>query len=330
MKFATIITVLCACFFFKTGAQSVYRDTSTINRELLISHLNFLANDSLKGRGNYTRELSVAADYIAREFKRLNLKVLSPFKSYYQLFTNISEKRKNKEVDSLKAGNYQYVLKNVIGVLPGTTKPEEIVIISAHYDHLGSTGPSSAEIFNGANDNASGVAALLALAQYYASRKDNSRTLIFCAFAGEELGLLGSAVLANGFKPHVITCMINLEMLGRYGKRNKNSFFITGANYSNLAQIMRKNLAGSVVKIIREPSADKGLFERSDNYPFALKGIPAHTLMSSDDDDACYHQGCDKIQGLDVNNMTTLVRVIANGVESIINGTDTPTRIKKL
>lgn len=166
---------------------------------------------------------------------------------------------------------------------------------------------------------------MLALAQYYASRKDNSRTLILCAFAGEELGLLGSNVLAGGFDSQVITCMINLEMLGRYnGRRYKNTFFITGDHYSNVGQIIRENLKGNVVKVIKEPSMEKNLFACYDNYPFALKGIPAHTIMSSDDDDACYHSTCDTVERLDVENMATIVKAVSIGVETMVKGTDTP------
>lgn len=325
MKFCKVILLLCVGFLSKADAQFVYRDTSIINEASLSAYLNVLANDSLKGRGNYTKELHIAAEYIAGEFRKLDLKVMSALKGYFQLFTD-----KGQNGTSLAENDYQNVLKNVIGVLPGTTKPNEIVIFSAHYDHLGSAGLNPNEIFNGANDNASGVSALLALAHYYASRKDNSRTLIFCAFAGEELGLLGSSVFAKSFKPQSITCMINLEMLGRHEKRNLNTFFITGSDYSNLARIMRKNLSGSAVKIVREPSTDKKLFERSDNYPFAEKGVPAHSIMSSDDDDACYHQPCDKVQRLDIKNMTNVVRAIAQGVESIVNGSEAPSRIKRL
>ena len=322
--------ILCVCFFSRADAQFVKGDTSILSAEVIAAHLNFLANDSLRGRGNYTKELHVAAEYIASQFQQLNLQVLPPFKSYYQLFTGKTSNKGVDKSDTLMAADYQKVLKNVIGVLPGTTKPSEIVIFSAHYDHMGSTGPAARNIFNGANDNASGVAAMLALAQYYATRKDNSRTLVFCAFAGEELGLLGSKVLADGINAQMITCMINLEMLGRYARRNKNSFFITGAQHSNVAQIMKENLKGHSVRISREPSMEKQLFARSDNYPFALKGIPAHTIMSGDDDDPCYHQTCDEVQRLDIVNMEAIVRAVATGVETIVNGADTPTRIKKL
>ena len=69
------------------------------------------------------------------------------------------------------------------------------------------------------------------------------------------------------------------------------------------------------------------LFERSDNFPFALKGIPAHTIMCSDDSDPCYHKTCDDFKTIDIKNMTTIIRAIAQGSQSIIDVRDTPTRI---
>src|SRR5688572_15338076 len=106
-------------------------------------------------------------------------------------------------------------------MLPGRSKPEEFIIYSAHYDHEGMVaGKKKDKIMNGANDNASGTAALLMLAQYFAQRKDNERTLVFCAFAGEEIGLKGSRELAQILDPQKVKAGINLEMLGvpQYGK----------------------------------------------------------------------------------------------------------------
>ncbi len=83
-------------------------------------------------------------------------------------------------------------LLNVIGVLEGKFKRSEAIIFCAHYDHV---GIENREVYNGANDNASGVTALIVLAEYFSKRKDNERTIIFCGFSGEELGLFGSSAL---------------------------------------------------------------------------------------------------------------------------------------
>ncbi len=102
-------------------------------------------------------------------------------------------------------------LYNIVGMIPGKSLPQEAIVFSAHYDHVdrGADGQRSG-IYNGANDDASGTTAVLALAKYFAMRKKNERTLIFCLFAGEELGLLGSTDFAKKIKPSFVKANINI------------------------------------------------------------------------------------------------------------------------
>src|SRR5687767_12590384 len=163
---------------------------------------------------------------------------------------------------------YSNVEYNIVGMLRGKSRPQEIILFSAHYDHEGvfKRGRKKDSILNGANDNASGTTALLMLAKYFSQRNDNERTLLFCAFAGEELGLLGSKDFANYIPPSSIIAGINVEMIGvpQYGK---NNIFITGYDHSSLPSILEKQLSATPVKIISGPSEEKELFKRSDNFP---------------------------------------------------------------
>lgn len=217
---------------------------------------------------------------------------------------------------------------NMVGMLPGRSKPDEVIIFSAHYDHVGldSTGKGD-NIFNGANDNASGTAALIALAEYFGWKGDNERTIMFCAFSAEELGLLGSASFVQHIVPEKIVAVINIEMIGvpQFGP---GRIFFTGANYSNMPRLLDKPLVAAGLRITREPTEALGLFERSDNFPFAKLGVPAHTIMSSDDADKCYHQTCDETSRIDVKHMTKVIRAIALGTQALIDGAITPKRIK--
>jgi Zn-dependent M28 family amino/carboxypeptidase len=213
--------------------------------------------------------------------------------------------------------------------LPGRTRPDEIILFSAHYDHEGvfMRGRKRDSIMNGANDNASGTTALLLLAKYFASRGDNGRTIMFCAFTGEELGLLGSKFFVENVNTQNIVAGINLEMIGipQYGK---NNIFFTGYDRSSLPPILEKQFSSTPVKVKPGPSPDKELFKRSDNFPFVEKGVPAHSIMSSDDDDKCYHRPCDEIKRIDLQHMTTIIRAIAVASETLISGKDTPSRIE--
>ncbi|HWR32697.1 MAG TPA: M28 family peptidase [Chitinophagaceae bacterium] len=221
------------------------------------------------------------------------------------------------------------VLYNVVGMIPGRSLPQEAIIFSAHYDHVdqGIFGEKEG-IYNGANDNASGTTAVLALAKYFSLRNDNERTLLFCLFAGEELGLYGSRSFINMVKPDNIKAVINIEMIGMTNATGKNAFMVTGSYLSDLSRIFRKNLKGEKIKVKEQGNDPKLLFQRSDNYPFAEEGIPAHTIMCSDDNEPCYHKPCDDVSRIDIDNMTSIIMAIAKASYTLINGQDTPTRIK--
>ena len=224
---------------------------------------------------------------------------------------------------------YSMLEYNVVGVLPGKSRAGEVVVFSAHYDHEGvfPTRKNKDSILNGANDNASGTTAVLMLANYFAQRNDNERTLIFCAFAGEELGLTGSQEFVKYIDPNRIVAGINIEMIGvpQFGK---SKVFITGERYSSLPGILGRALKGNKLEIIPEPDETKELFMRSDNYPFVEKGVPFHSIMASDDDDECYHQPCDELVRIDTKNMTAIIRAIAASAKTLVSGEATPGRIQ--
>jgi len=112
-----------------------------------------------------------------------------------------------------------FPLFNVAGIIPGKSKPNEYVIFSGHYDHIGilqAVGQDS--IANGADDDASGVTAMLTLADYYKKQNNNERTLIFVAFTAEELGMYGSKYFSNHINADQVVAMINMEMIGKDSK----------------------------------------------------------------------------------------------------------------
>lgn len=231
---------------------------------------------------------------------------------------------------ALSADPYYYLSAteyNVVGVLPGRSKPDEMIVFSGHYDHDGLRNSKKDSIMNGANDNASGTTGVVALAEYFAKRGDNERTILFCAFAGEEWGLKGSFAFMKHIVAKKIAAVVNIEMIGvpQFGK---NKVFITGEDYSSLPVFLRKQLNSAGLKVIDEPDASKMLFKRSDNLPFALEGIPAHTIMSSDDDEECYHRPCDELDRINITHLTTIIRAIARATQPLIDGKETPSRIR--
>lgn len=220
----------------------------------------------------------------------------------------------------------EYVGLNVAGYLPGKRLPKEKLLVGAHYDHEGSKGPKRDPIMNGANDNASGTTAMLLLARYFGQSPAPERSLVFMAFSGEEMGLLGSTYQAQKMNSKEIVAMVNLEMLGipQYGAK---TVFITGSGHSGLPALLSESLSKHDIKIVPEPSG-QGLFFRSDNLGFAELGVPAHTIMASDDTDPCYHKPCDDTGRVDFDNLKELTRGIAGAIEFLSNRQEKPKRIR--
>lgn len=223
-------------------------------------------------------------------------------------------------------------MSNVAGIIPGTKNPNEFVVFSGHYDHIGILKPDGQDsIANGADDDASGIAAMISLAKYYKSQANNARTLIFVAFTGEEVGMYGSKYFSNNINADSVVAMINIEMIGKGSKFGPNSMYITGYERSDLGKLMQLNLKGSSFTFHPDPYSTQKLFYRSDNAVLAALGVPAHTFSTSQiDKDQYYHTVKDEISTLDIENIKSSIEAIAIGAKGIVDGTQTPSRVEKL
>ncbi|MBS1549149.1 MAG: M20/M25/M40 family metallo-hydrolase [Bacteroidetes bacterium] len=194
--------------------------TNQVTEKYLKKQIEFLSSDRMKGRQTGSKELAKAGKYIERQFKKLGLQPKGSM-GYRQDF--IAKVKKVKVNDSLRKAS------NIIGFLDNGA--EKTIVIGAHYDHIGhgELGNSKDEpqnlgkIHNGADDNASGVAGLLALAKYYTQNKvKETNNILFIAFSGEELGLLGSKYFVDNptLSLNKIHWMLNMDMIGRYNPDN--------------------------------------------------------------------------------------------------------------
>ena len=273
-----------------------------------------LSSDAMEGRALFTPGIEKASVFIEGEFKRIGLTYYKELQSYRQDFL-IKDKKAN----------------NVIGIIPGKSKPNEYVIFSGHYDHLGMKVSGDDKVFNGANDDASGITAVITLAEFFKKKNDNARTLIFVAFTGEETGGYGSAFFSNSINADEVVAMFNLEMIGTDSKWGKNSAYITGFERSDFGTILQKNLVGSGFNFYQDPYPQEQLFYRSDNARLAALGVPAHTISTSKMDvEPNYHKLSDEISTLDMDNMTEIIKSIAISSQTIISGKDTPSRVPKM
>lgn len=223
-------------------------------------------------------------------------------------------------------------LSNLVGMLPGRSKPGEYVIFSAHYDHIGILQPVGQDsIANGADDDASGVSAVISLANYYKRLNNNERTLLFVAFTAEENGLVGSNYFSKQLHADSVIAMINIEMIGKDAKFGPNSLYVTGYGQSNLAQIMQQNVQNTAFTFHPDPYPTQNLFYRSDNASLAALGVPAHTFATVQiDKDSYYHSVADEVETLNIDNIVSSIKALAIGAKSIVAGKDTPTRVPKL
>ncbi len=211
-----------------------------------------------------------------------------------------------------------YQLKNLTAYLPGHGwHANEFIVIGAHYDHLGRGGfgsrsPQSHEIHNGADDNASGSAALLELARIFSQSDHLGRSLLFVAFSAEEEGLIGSKYWVE--HPPVplkkIVAMINLDMVGRL----KNDKLLIGgiATAAPFADIVKQADAGTPLKI---SEMWKTGIAPSDNTSFVLRRIPVLFLWTGTHED--YHRPTDKADKINYPGEAEIINVAAKIVAAI-------------
>ncbi len=307
-----LMSLLFSCKYDKATAQQ--NENVVIDSILVKKHLYTLASDAMEGRAVGTNGIEKAAQYIEQEFKVLGLKTFDGEVDYRQRF-----KKKG------------YNLFNIIGVLEGKSKKDEYVVISAHYDHLGILKAVNGDtIANGADDDASGVTAVLTLANYWKERGDNERSIVFVAFTAEEKGLWGSNYFGKKVVAEKYIAGINMEMIGKDSKFGPKTAFLTGFEKSDFGKIIQKNLIDTDFELYPDPYTNFGLFYRSDNASLAKLGIPAHTFSTCPiDKDAYYHTVDDEVETLSIQTITNTIRAISVGTMSIIKGIDTPTRVKK-
>ena len=166
---------------------------------------------------------------------------------------------------------------NVAGVLPGTTHPQETVVYSAHWDHLGIGQPDAKgdRIYNGALDNASGIAAMLELARAFGTGPKPERSVLFLAVTAEEKGLLGSEYYAaNPLRPLATTAGV-INMDGPFAPSASRDFSISGAAKFDLLTMLTEVAGTQGRRYSPDAKPEAGSFYRSDHFPFAKRGVPA-------------------------------------------------------
>ncbi len=262
------------CLIFSNTANSQVHSSSAydylINPLSQQKHILYLTSDSLQGRSTGSRGAILAAKYISNSFSRYGIRPLNA--TFLQPFTANG-----------KAAN------NVIGIITSNTGSQEYIIIGSHYDHLGAIGE---KVFRGADDNASGISALLNLANAFAKMKEEgniiNKNLIFIAFDAKELSMSGSKFFCDKLKipSENINCIINIDQIGSVlapphsmkeyilviGQEKLKTWESEQLNFCNNSN----HLGLDIDYTFYNSTQFRELFYKlSDHYPFAEKNIPA-------------------------------------------------------
>ncbi|MDR1898333.1 MAG: M20/M25/M40 family metallo-hydrolase, partial [Prevotellaceae bacterium] len=296
MKKNYLLMVLCTSMFL---VKISVTEAQTTLKQRLEKHVYTLADDSLKGRHSGSTYGHKAAEYIVNQWKEIGI---PPYQSdtYFQPFNNNC--------------------KNIIGILHGndSTLKNEYIIIGAHYDHLGfKLNNGDTIIYNGADDNASGVATLIELSRKLNEiRHSLQRSVILVAFDAEETGLNGSSHLAdNPVVPLTnIKLMFSVDMVGWYKASGYVQYSGAGTIADSKNILLNSGLVPEGLHVVTQ-DFEKSLFTATDTQPFAQKGIP--TLAVTTGLKSPYHKPEDDADLIDYDGMTLIVEHLANVVETV-------------
>ena len=218
-------------------------------------------------------------------------------------------------------------VRNVVGLVPGAdeTLKDEAVLVTAHLDHIGRLSRGTDMINNGADDNATGVTAVLALADAFGQLRKSRprRSVVFATFWGEEKGLLGSrAFVKDSPWPLIsIRANVNIEMVGRPEPDAHRKLWMTGWKHSRLGSIMNTGASRAEVEVFHRSDVSEMLYTRSDNYAFVEHGVVAHSF-SGGSLHHDYHQPTDEWTRLDISHMTSVIQGLFAGVLHVADGDD--------
>jgi len=272
---------------------------ATISEKDLKEKLTIFASNEFEGRGTGEPGQKKAANYIVNFYKSIGIAHPKTMSNYFQ---NVPGEYYSR-AKPLNASN------NILGFIEGTEKPEEILIVSAHYDH---EGIKNGIIYPGADDNGSGSIAVLEIAKAFAkAKKDGNgpkRSILFLHVTAEEIGLHGSRYYAENpvYPIEKTIANINIDMIGRRGKgkeKDGNYVYLIGADrisqdLHDIADAATKKHSPIQVDFtFNDPKDPNKFYFRSDHYNFAKKGIPSMFYFSGVHDD--YHTTNDTADRID-------------------------------
>lgn len=276
-----------------------------INSDHLLQHIKFLSSDQLQGRSTLTQGNTQAREYILENMTTLD-KMEPLYPDFIQYFTFENTRKKTTFKDAV----------NVVGLIPGSDS-KKVIVITAHYDHVGVGRPNSAgdSIYNGADDNASGTAALMVLAEYF-SKNRPKHSIIFAAVDAEEMGLRGARALVEDFPYPLeqIVVNVNMDMISR---NDQNELYASGTHHNPLLKPILENAAKGSTPTLKfghdvPGTGSDDWTKSSDHGAFFDKKIPHIYFGVEDHKD--YHKPSDEFENIQpefyVNSVNLILKCI--------------------
>ena len=304
-----ILSIACSTHNHADKADPVkYMNTITANE--LKMHLTIVASDEMEGRDTGTEGQKKAGRYLISQYKKDQITFPKGASDYYQ--------RVPAEFMNQKSGGNLNDSENIWAFIEGSEKPNEIVVISAHYDHV---GIKNGQVYNGADDDGSGTVALLEIAQAFETAKKEGhgpkRSILILHMTGEEHGLFGSEYYSqHPIFPLANTITdINIDMIGRRDEKHaksNNYIYLIGSDYlsSDLYKICEEaNNKYNHLEIdyqYNDRNDPNRFYYRSDHYNFAKNGIPSVFLFNGVHAD--YHQASDEVEKIEFDALEKRAR----------------------
>ena len=274
--------------------------------------VRYLASPELEGRKIQTKGDTLTIQYLVNQFEKIGIK---PF------FDHFGQPVCGRSI--LTRSKNEICSKNVVAWVEGTDSnlKEEYILICAHFDHL---GKATGVYFPGANDNASGTATVIYLANYFA-KNPTKRSIIFACFSGEEIGFLGSNNFIKSFPEPLkqIKYVINFDMVGRY---DQDGLSIMGEQSSKILEKTVRKISGKEKMNMEKPSFQ--FFNGSDHYVFYLKNIP-FLCFNTGDDTKNYHRPKDIADSIDFKGME-MIATFAKQVIAELGNDNKKNHFKKI
>ena len=306
-------------------SQNNIKYSETITIKDLETHLLILSSDSLEGRETGERGQKMAADYIKNHFINIGI---PPYKKnkYYQKFRVKNGKHickcKDCDKDFLRKilGKKNFIKgENVLGFIEGTDKKEEIIIITAHYDHL---GMHDNKVYNGADDDGSGTVAAMEIAEAFVIAKQEGngprRSILVMCVSGEEKGLLGSKFYTDNpiYPLEKTIANLNIDMIGRLDDWHKTGDYVYLIGSDMLSkelhdiseEVNKKHIGIDLDYTFNEEDDPNRYYYRSDHYNFAKNNIPVIFYFNGVHED--YHKTTDDIEKIDFNKIEKISKLI--------------------